>query len=116
MLKKDGGEPKGALASAIDRRFSSFSAFKDEWTKAALGQFGGGWAWLVVDATKELGIEPTAIQDSPISHGKQPLLGVDVWEHAYYLKYQNRRPEYAAAFFHVINWDFVAERYEKTIA
>jgi Fe-Mn family superoxide dismutase len=116
MLKKDGGEPKGALATAIDRRFGSFSAFKDEWTKAAVGQFGSGWAWLVVDANKQLGIEPTANQDSPISQGRQPLLGVDVWEHAYYLKYQNRRPEYVAAFFHVINWDFVSERYEKIVA
>jgi Fe-Mn family superoxide dismutase len=116
MLKKDGGEPKGALATAIEQRFGSFSAFKDEWTKAAVGQFGSGWAWLVVDANKQLGIEPTANQDSPISQGRQPLLGVDVWEHAYYLKYQNRRPEYVAAFFHVINWDFVSERYEKIIA
>ena len=116
MLKKDGGEPAGALASAIDQRFGSFSAFKDEWTKAAAGQFGSGWAWLVVDANKQLGIEPTGNQDSPISQGKQPLLGIDVWEHAYYLKYQNRRPEYVAAFFHVINWDFVSERYAKAVA
>ena len=116
MLKKDGGEPAGALASAIDQRFGSFSAFKDEWTKAAVGQFGSGWAWLVVDANKQLGIGPTANQDSLISQGKQPLLGIDVWEHAYYLKYQNRRPEYVAAFFHVINWDFVSERYAKAVA
>ncbi len=116
MLKKDGGDPVGTLASAIDQRFGSFSAFKDEWTKAAGGQFGSGWAWLVVDANKQLGIEPTANQDSPISHGKQPLLGIDVWEHAYYLKYQNRRPEYVAAFFHVLNWDFVSERYKKITA
>ena len=116
MLKKDGGEPKGALATAIDRRFGDFSAFKNEWTKAALGQFGSGWAWLVADAHKQLGIELTPNQDSPISQGKQPLLGIDVWEHAYYLKYLNRRPEYVAAFFHVINWDFVSERYEKIVA
>ncbi len=115
MLKKDGGEPKDALATAIDQRFGDFNAFKNEWTKAALGQFGSGWAWLVVDANKQLSIEPTPNQDSPISQGKQPLLGIDVWEHAYYLKYQNRRPEYVAAFFHVINWDFVSERYEKTV-
>jgi len=113
MLKKDGGEPKGALATAIGQQFGSFSTFKAEWTKAAVSQFGSGWAWLVADATKNVSIEPTANQDSPISQGKQPLLGVDVWEHAYYLKYQNRRPEYVAAFFHVINWDFVSERYEK---
>ena len=115
MLKKDGGEPKDALATAIDQRFGDFNAFKNEWTKAAVGQFGSGWAWLVVDANKQLSIEPTPNQDSPISQGKQPLLGIDVWEHAYYLKYQNRRPEYVAAFFHVINWDFVSERYEKTV-
>jgi Fe-Mn family superoxide dismutase len=116
MLKKDGGGPKGELAAAIDRRFGSFSAFKDEWSKAAVGQFGSGWAWLVVDANRQLGIEPTANQDSPVSHGKQPLLGIDVWEHAYYLKYQNRRPEYVAAFFQVINWEFVSERYVKSVA
>ncbi len=116
MLKKDGGDPAGALVSAIDQSFGSLSAFKDELTKAAASQFGSGWAWLVVDANKQLGIEPTANQDSPISQGKQPLLGIDVWEHAYYLKYQNRRPEYVAAFFHVINWDFVSERYEKAVA
>jgi superoxide dismutase, Fe-Mn family len=115
MLKKGGGEPKGALAAAIDKRFGSFGAFKDEWTKAAVGQFGSGWAWLVVDANKQLGIEAAANQDSPLSQGKQPLLTIDVWEHAYYLKYQNRRPEYVAAFFNVINWDFVSERYQKAI-
>ncbi len=116
MLKKDGGEPKGALAAAIDQQFGSFNKFKEDWTKAAVGQFGSGWAWLVVDAGKKLNIEPTANQDSPISQGKQPLLGIDVWEHAYYLKYQNRRPEYVAAFFSVINWDFVSARYDKIMA
>ncbi|HXA44066.1 MAG TPA: superoxide dismutase [Candidatus Angelobacter sp.] len=116
MLKKDGGDPKGALAAAIDQRFGSFSSFKEEWTKAAVGQFGSGWAWLVVDGDKHLSIEPTANQDSPVSQGKQPVLGIDVWEHAYYLKYQNRRPEYVAAFFQVINWDFVSERYERFVS
>ena len=116
MLKKDGGDPKGALAAAIDQRFGSFSSFKEEWTKAAIGQFGSGWAWLVVDGDKNLSIEPTANQDSPVSQGKQPVLGIDVWEHAYYLKYQNRRPEYVAAFFQVINWDFVSERYERFVS
>ena len=110
-----GGEPKGALAGAITGRFGSFAAFKEAWAKAATGQFGSGWAWLVVDGSKQLAIEPSANQDSPISHGKTPLLGIDVWEHAYYLKYQNRRPEYVAAFFHVINWDFVGERYAKLV-
>ncbi len=116
MLRREGGEPQGPLATAIDRHFGSFSTFKAEWTRAAVGQFGSGWAWLVVDANKQLSIEPTANQDSPVSQGKQPLLGIDVWEHAYYLKYQNRRPEYVAAFFHVINWDFVSQRYEKATA
>jgi len=115
MLQKNGGEPTGALAAAIDQQFGSFSTFKSDWTKAAVGQFGSGWAWLVVDASKKLSIETTANQNSPVSQGKPPLLGVDVWEHAYYLKYQNRRPEYVAAFFHAINWDFVSERYEKIV-
>jgi Fe-Mn family superoxide dismutase len=115
MLKKDGGEPTGALNMAIDQHFGSFNKFKEDWTKAAVGQFGSGWAWLVVDGDKKLSIEPTANQDSPISQGKQPLLGIDVWEHAYYLKYQNRRPEYVAAFFHIINWDFVSERYKQSV-
>src|ERR1700744_3484725 len=114
MLKKDGGEPSGALAKAIDSTFGSFSKFKEDFSKAALSQFGSGWAWLVVDANKKLSIEQTANQDSPISQGKQPLLGVDVWEHAYYLKYQNRRPDYVTAFFNVINWDFVAKGYESS--
>jgi len=115
-LKKDGGAPAGKLAQAIDASFGSLGAFQEHFTKAALGQFGSGWAWLVLDANKKLSIESTANQDSPISQGKQPLLGVDVWEHAYYLKYQNRRPEYVTAFFHVINWDFVTERYNQFAA
>jgi Fe-Mn family superoxide dismutase len=116
MLKSGGGEPAGSLAKAIDSTFGSFSAFKEGFSKAAIGQFGSGWAWLVIDTNKQLSIEPTANQDSPVSQGKQPLLGVDVWEHSYYLKYQNRRPEYVAAFFNVINWDFVSDRYEKLAA
>ncbi|MGA2246058.1 MAG: superoxide dismutase [Verrucomicrobiota bacterium] len=116
MLKKDGGGPTGHLAGAMDSAFGSFAAFKEDFSKAAAGQFGSGWAWLVIDANKTLSIEPTANQDSPISQGRQPLLGIDVWEHAYYLKYQNRRPEYIASFFHVINWDFVAERYDQAAA
>jgi Fe-Mn family superoxide dismutase len=116
MLRKNGGGPTGALAQAIDSAFGSFAAFQAEFSNAAAGQFGSGWAWLVLDKSKQLGVEPTANQDSPISQGQQPLLGVDVWEHAYYLKYQNRRPEYVAAFFHVINWDFVAGRYEKALS
>ena len=113
MKQGGGGEPKGALAAAIDKQFGSFAGFKDGFTKAALGQFGSGWAWLVLDANRQLAIQPTANQDSPLSHHQQPLLGVDVWEHAYYLKYQNRRPDYVAAFFNVINWDWVTEQYQK---
>jgi superoxide dismutase, Fe-Mn family len=116
MRKSGGGQPAGELLKGIEKRFGSFGAFKDELTKAALSQFGSGWAWLVLDANKQLGIEPTPNQDSPITQNKQPLLGLDVWEHAYYLKYQNRRPEYVAAFFQVINWDFVGERYKKALS
>jgi superoxide dismutase, Fe-Mn family len=115
MKKNGGGQPSGELLKAIETRFGSFSGFKDELTKSALGQFGSGWAWLVLGANKQLAVESTGNQDSPLSHNKQPLLGVDVWEHAYYLKYQNRRPEYVAAFFNVINWDWVAERYKNAL-
>jgi Fe-Mn family superoxide dismutase len=116
MKKNGGGEPSGALLKAVEQRFGSFAAFKDEFTKAAVGQFGSGWAWLILDSNKQLAIESTSNQDSPISQGKRPLLTVDVWEHAYYLKYQNRRPDYVAAFLQVINWDFVTDRYQKAIA
>jgi len=113
MMKKDGGgEPAGDLARAIDASFGSFSTFKDNFTKAALGQFGSGWAWLVGDGTT-LKIEPTPNQDTPLSMGRTPLLGLDVWEHAYYLKYQNKRADYIAAWFNVVNWDFVSGRYTK---
>ena len=116
MMRKDGGgQPSGELLKGLEKRFGSFAVFKEELTKAALGQFGSGWAWLVVGADKQLGIEATPNQDSPISQNKLPLLGVDVWEHAYYLKYQNRRPDYVAAFFQVIDWDFVGERYSKAL-
>jgi Fe-Mn family superoxide dismutase len=115
MKKGGGGEPKGALASAIEKKFGNFTGFKDEFTKAATGQFGSGWAWLTADG-KELKVEAAPNQDNPLSQGRTPLLGIDVWEHAYYLKYQNRRPEYIAAFFNVINWDFVGQRYEKSMA
>jgi Fe-Mn family superoxide dismutase len=112
MTKGGGGQPKGELSSAIDKSFGSFSGFKDKFTEAATKVFGSGWAWLTVDGGA-LKIEATPNQDSPISRGMQPLLGIDVWEHAYYLKYQNRRPEYIAAWFNVINWDFVSDRYSK---
>lgn len=102
--------PTGELASAIDAKFGSFDAFKDEFSKAAAGRFGSGWAWLVVD-NGELKITSTPNQDSPHMEGQTPILGLDVWEHAYYLNYQNRRPDYIAAFWNVVNWDVVAEKY-----
>ena len=107
------GPNEVVLAKAMASAFGSFASFKEQFTKAAVTQFGSGWAWLVLDANKQLVIDNTANQDSPISQGAVPLLGIDVWEHSYYLKYQNRRPDYVAAFFHVINWDYVAERYGK---
>src|SRR5258706_10900788 len=112
MKKNGGGQPKGELAAAIDRSFASFSGFKDKLTETATKVFGSGWAWLLMDG-KELKIESAPNQDAPISQGKEPLLGIDVWEHAYYLKYQNRRPEYIAAWFNVVNWDFAAEAFDK---
>ena len=141
MKKNGGGEPKGELGKAIESKFGSYDKFKEEFTKAALGQFGSGWAWLVASG-KNLKIESTPNQDTPTAMteggmseelrrryglnqiaeapGGQavrgvPLLGLDVWEHAYYLKYQNKRADYVAAFYNVINWDFVAERFEKTM-
>ncbi|MCL6446352.1 MAG: superoxide dismutase [Alicyclobacillus sp.] len=111
MSPNGGGQPTGALADAINSTFGSFDNFKAEFTKAATGRFGSGWAWLVVDNGK-LAITSTANQDSPIMDGKTPILGLDVWEHAYYLKYQNKRPDYIAAFWNVINWAEVNKRYE----
>ena len=105
-----GGAPKGELAKAIDASFTSFDAFKAEFEKAATTRFGSGWAWLVKKGSG-LAVVSTANQDSPLSEGLSPILGIDVWEHAYYLKYQNRRPEYITAFWNVINWDAVASRY-----
>jgi Fe-Mn family superoxide dismutase len=115
MKKGGGGEPTGDLAKAIDTAFGSFTTFKDNLAKAALGQFGSGWAWLVWDGSA-VKIEPTPNQDSPLSSGKTPLLGVDVWEHAYYLKYQNKRADYITAWWNVVNWDFVADRFAKSKA
>jgi len=112
MSKSGGGQPKGELAKAIETSFGSFSAFKDGFGKAGLGQFGSGWAWLVLQGGK-LAIESSPNQDTPLSAGKQPILGLDVWEHAYYLKYQNKRADYITAWWNVVNWDFVAERYAK---
>jgi Fe-Mn family superoxide dismutase len=135
MKKNGGGEPTGDLAKAIDTSFGSFSTFKEQFGKAALGQFGSGWSWLVWDGSA-LKIEGSPNQDTPISPSlqpteindnlgrkltvihpsRQPLLGLDVWEHAYYLKYQNKRADYIAAWWNVVNWDFVADRYAKRSA
>lgn len=106
-----GGEPKGALLDAINSKFGSFENFKEQFAAAAAGRFGSGWAWLVVH-NGELEITSTPNQDNPLSEGKKPVLGLDVWEHAYYLKYQNRRPEYISAFWNVVNWDEVEKLYE----
>ncbi len=105
-----GGAPTGDLAAAIDEAFGSFDAFKEQFEAAGVGQFGSGWAWLVLDGGK-LAITSTPNQDNPITQGKTPLFGNDVWEHAYYLKYQNKRPDYLKATWNVVNWDKVAERY-----
>ncbi len=113
MLKKGGGgEPRGPLKDAIDKKFGGFDKFKEQFADAATKVFGSGWAWLTLDG-RELKIESTPNQDSPLTQGRVPLLGIDVWEHAYYLKYQNRRPEYIAAFYNVINWDFVTEHFRQ---
>jgi len=112
-IMKPGGskEPTGELAAAINQTFGSFEKFKEEFSKAAIGRFGSGWAWLVVDAQGGLKVYSTANQDSPLMQGDTPILGLDVWEHAYYLKYQNRRPDYVQAWWNVVNWDEVARRY-----
>src|SRR3954452_24614683 len=110
MNPDGGGEPEGDLAAAIDEAFGSFDEFKEKFEAAGVGQFGSGWAWLVVDGGK-LAITSTPNQDNPITNGQTPLLGNDVWEHAYYLKYQNRRPAYLEAWWDVVNWDKVAERF-----
>jgi Fe-Mn family superoxide dismutase len=111
MMSPDGGgAPSGELAEAIDSAFGSFDSFKDEFKNGGIGQFGSGWVWLVHDGSG-LAVVSTPNQDSPVSSGQTPLLGADVWEHAYYLKYQNKRPDYLDAFWNVVNWDYVAERY-----
>ncbi|MBK5027028.1 superoxide dismutase [Enterococcus faecium] len=111
MAPNAGGEPTGAIKEAINEAFGDFSSFKEEFKKAAAGRFGSGWTWLVLENGK-LAITSTANQDSPLMEGKTPILGLDVWEHAYYLKYKNVRPDYIAAFWNVINWDEVNKRFE----
>ncbi len=118
VLSPDGGgEPTGPLAEAINTRFGSFNEFKAAFGKAATTQFGSGWAWLLVDASGELAVTSTANQDNPLMDVSPlkgtPILGLDVWEHAYYLNYQNRRPDYVAAFWNVVNWNEVSDRYAK---
>ncbi len=112
MSPDGGGRPSGELGQAIDNTFGGIDEFQKQFTAAALGRFGSGWAWLVVNRGA-LEITSTPNQDSPLTDGKTPILGIDVWEHAYYLKYQNRRAEYVEAFYNVINWEQVAENYRK---
>ncbi|MFG0632404.1 superoxide dismutase [Pseudomonas sp. xss_2] len=111
MSPKGGGLPQGQVAKAIDEQLGGFEAFKDAFTKAALTRFGSGWAWLSVTPGNTLVVESSGNQDSPLMYGNTPILGLDVWEHAYYLKYQNRRPEYIGAFYNVVDWAEVERRY-----
>lgn len=111
MSPKGGGQPQGQVAKAIDDQLGGFDAFKEAFTKAALTRFGSGWAWLSVTPQNMLVVESSGNQDSPLMHGNTPILGLDVWEHAYYLKYQNRRPEYIGAFYNVVDWSEVERRY-----
>jgi len=113
MQPNGGGEPTGNLASAIQQAFGSFDAFKTAFNDAGTKRFGSGWAWLVLDTNRKLQVISTANQDSPLMSGMYPVMGNDVWEHAYYLKYQNRRPEYLNAWWNVVNWDAIAHRYEQ---
>lgn len=115
MSPQGGGQPVGKIAAAIDAELGGFDAFKEAFTKAALTRFGSGWAWLTVTPDHKLLVESSANQDSPLMQGHTPVLALDVWEHAYYLKYQNRRPEYIAAFFNVVDWQEVNRRYEQAI-
>ena len=111
MSPQGGGKPEGIVAQAINEQLGGFDKFKEEFTAAAISQFGSGWAWLCVTPDKKLMVENSANQDCPLMHGNIPILGLDVWEHAYYLKYQNKRPDYIAAFYNVINWQEVQRRY-----
>ncbi|MCL1948251.1 MAG: superoxide dismutase [Turicibacter sp.] len=110
-----GGQPTGELASKINEKFGSFENFKTLLSTTTVGRFGAGWGWLVVNANNELEVLATLNQDSPLMDGKTPIFGIDVWEHAYYLNYQNRRPDYVNAIFNVVNWAEVARRYEEAV-
>ena len=107
-------QPSGALKAELEKTFTSFDGFMEKFSSAATSRFGSGWAWLVVDGNKQLQVYSTANQDSPLMDGHTPILGLDVWEHAYYLTYQNRRPDYIKAFWSVVNWTFVEQQYQKT--
>jgi Fe-Mn family superoxide dismutase len=107
-----GGSPSGALAAAIDSAFGSFDAFKEAFSKAAGTRFGSGWAWLYVDGDGNLAVTSTPNQDTPLMDGNTPILGLDVWEHAYYLNYQNRRPDYVSAWWNIVDWDAVAKNFD----
>lgn len=111
MSPQGGGQPEGIVAQAITEQLGSFDRFKDQFTAAAISQFGSGWAWLCVTPDEKLIVENSANQDCPLMQGNIPILGLDVWEHAYYLKYQNKRPDYITAFYNVINWQEVQRRY-----
>ena len=115
MSPNGGGQPSGQVSLAIEQELGGFEAFKEAFTKAAISRFGSGWAWLSVTPEKRLIVESSANQDSPLMHGNIPVLALDVWEHAYYLKFQNRRPEYIAAFYNVVNWAEVNRRYLEAI-
>lgn len=111
MMSPKGGNPKGKVVDAIKKTFGSFEAFQEKFNNEAKTRFGSGWAWLSLDKKGDLVVNSTANQDSPFALGLEPLLGLDVWEHAYYLKYQNRRPDYITAWWHVVNWEYVEARY-----
>lgn len=115
MSPQGGGVPTGKLADAINQTFGSFDKFKEEFAKAAATRFGSGWAWLVVDKSGKLAVVSTANQDNPLSDGQTPIFGLDVWEHAYYLKYQNKRADYIGAFWHVVNWPQVVTNFDKAV-
>lgn len=110
-----GGNPNGALAAAIDKELGGFAKFKEDFAKAGATRFGSGWAWLSVDKNKKLVVSSTPNQDSPIMEGNTPILGIDVWEHAYYLKFQNKRADYIAAFWNLVNWNEVGRRYDAAV-
>jgi len=114
MRNGGGGEPSGDLGAAINATFGSFDGFKEKFSAAGVTRFGSGWAWLSVDGGGNLVVESTPNQDNPLTYGNTPILGLDVWEHAYYLNYQNRRPDYISAWWNVVNWDAVADRYAAT--